>query len=226
MARIAATKIHCRRGNALMLAVLILLSLTAVGVISVQLTNTDLLVSGNLTRSSQADSVGRAGAAHGMVLVGVNPGYFIQAFSQWRTNQFGGAAAGVTKTKELGGNILRSSTSDPDPTNNPDPLGDNLQVESSNNATAHMPKVEFGAGCANVKQEVAYDVKATVISESRATEGQSTKADICFTTLDFNARGGIPTAQQPAATTLEQEDTVVVRNRARGMAGPLQCRVR
>lgn len=226
MSRKKTATLRRRRGNALMLAVLILLSLTAVGVISVQLTNTDLLVSGNLTRAWQADSVGRAGAIHGTVLVGINPGFFLNAFAKWRMNEFSGAAAGFRQTRELGGTILRSSTADDDPTNNPDPLGDDPNVATPNSATSHMPKVEFGAGCANVKQEVAYDVKVTVIGETRATEGQSTKADICFSVLDFNSRGGIPTAKQPAVTTLEQEDTVIVRNRARGIAGPAQCRVR
>jgi hypothetical protein len=226
MSRKKTTTLRGRRGNALMLAVLILLSLTAVGVISVQLTNTDLLVSGNLTRAWQADSVGRAGAIHGAVLVGINPGFFLNAFAKWRINEFGGAGAGFRQTRELGGTILRFSTADDDPTNNPDPLGDNPETATPDTATSHMPKVEFGAGCANVKQEVAYDVKATVISESRAAMGQSTKADICFTTLDFNSRGGIPTAMQPASTTLDHEDTVIVRNRARGLAGPAQCRVR
>jgi Tfp pilus assembly protein PilX len=61
------------RGNALVLAVLILMVLSSVGVVSVQLTNTDLAASGNLVAAFQAHAAGEAGMLHGVGRVGASP---------------------------------------------------------------------------------------------------------------------------------------------------------
>jgi Tfp pilus assembly protein PilX len=61
------------RGNALVLAVLILMVLSSVGVVSVQLTNTDLAASGNLVAAFQAHMAGEAGMLHGVARVGASP---------------------------------------------------------------------------------------------------------------------------------------------------------
>ncbi len=51
-------------GNALILSVMILLALTTVGLISVQRTNTDLMVAGNIVRSGQTQLACEAGLHH------------------------------------------------------------------------------------------------------------------------------------------------------------------
>jgi Tfp pilus assembly protein PilX len=61
------------QGNALILAVLILMVLSSVGAISIQLTNTDLAASGNLVAASQAHAAGEAGMLHGVARLGNRP---------------------------------------------------------------------------------------------------------------------------------------------------------
>lgn len=203
------------RGNALVLAVLILLALTSVGVIAVQRTNTDLMSAGNLVRASQAYSAGEAGMAHGMGRVGELPNKYVEALQN--ANMSSGTTSRVIE-------VAQFSTAIPDP--------------SGAGAQNYLPVLAADATPGNVepaervRQDTAYVVDAFWLSEVKGMAGYDADGSGCMQVFDFNAQGGIPTradeeVRNAAGTgTLDRSDTVVVRVRARAMAGPIACQLR
>ncbi len=211
-----------RQGNALVLAVLVLLALTSVGIIAVQRTNTDLMSAGNLVRASQAYSAGEAGMSHGLGRVGELPNKCVDDI-----HAINMTAGTTTRTIE----VARFSTSIPNPTL--------LMAEGTGQGSNHyLPLVAADANPGNetaserVRQDTAYLVDAFWLSEVKGMAGYDADGSGCMQTFDFNALGGIPTmageeVSNPAGTgTMNRMDTVVVRVRARALAGPTPCRLR
>ena len=211
-----------RRGNALVLAVLVLLALTSVGIIAVQRTNTDLMSAGNLVRATQAYSAGEAGMSHALGRVGELPNNYVDALH--RSNMISGTTARVIE-------VARFSTAIPNPTV--------ATVPDSGEGSSHYLPVladAFAPGgitaAERVRQDMAYLVNAYWLSEVKGMAGYDADGSGCMQVFDFNALGGIPSMAQEAVRdatgtgTMDRMDTVVVRVRARAMAGPIACQLR
>ena len=203
----------CRsiRGNALILSVLILLALTSVGLVSVQRTNTDLMVAANLVRAKQAHLAGEAGTAYSLVLTGVTL-YDIVFQMQERNRGAVGEIASVDHSWALSD----FSTAIPDPTG----LGQDKHIPTVAPPAAVEPSV------ARIRQDWAFLANIVHVGENKGMLGNSVDSNICFQTYDFNTTGAIPTAdEQTVQQTIDNADSLVVRNRARAMVGPGECAI-
>ena len=201
--------LNANSGNALVLAVLILLSLTSVGLVSVQRTNTDLLVAGNVARSTQAFLGSDAGMRHGLMVVGPTPQLYVSAVTMERT--LGGTAA----NNDLSFPVVDSTTAAA-----AIPLA-NVQTPLTENLW--MSAVDNNIELARIQQDVAFRVTSIWVNELKGLAGNSLDVDICHEVYDFNALGGIPTRIESVDQTMQQTDTVVVNSRARALTGPIQC---
>jgi len=213
-----AIQIASDRGNALVLAVLILLALTSVGVVSIHRTNMDLQVTGNVVRSMQAQIAGEAGADHGLGLVGSIPDQTQRQMSRDRDLALGhtGITSGpldrpnLTMTREQ----LAFSSAVPDP--------------AGADVTQHLPVVSGANSLARTRQDVAYRMSVTYLGKTEAEQGWGI-GEVCHFIYDFNSKGGIPSAQEPVDISLPPDlanscpDTVIIRARARAAAGPVPC---
>ena len=83
-----------------------------------------------------------------------------------------------------------------------------------------------------IRQDAAYLVDAFWLSEVKGMAGYDADGSGCMQVFDFNALGGIPTMEEEDVSnaagtgTMDRMDTVVVRVRARAMAGPIACQLR
>lgn len=193
---IIRTHLARRSGNALVLAVLLLLAMTSVGLVSVQRTNSDLQVASNVVRASQAQMAGEAGVSHAMADV--------------RKHLFDYMFQLRQKTKpEL--DTKAQSTA--------------LVGDDANNIPFVFPG-SAGASeqeAALMAQSVAYKVDGLGVDEIQDMPGFEV-GEMCFEVFDFNSQGGMPTKQgETINDTLTQANTVVVRYRARVVVGPNQC---
>lgn len=208
-------------GNALVLAVLILLALTSVGVVSIQRTNMDLMVTGNVVRAMQARTGGEAGTVHGLGLVGSKPHEYVGRLEAQRLMALGAsgvnAPAGVGSSIQLSQKVFAYSSAVPDP--------------AGVDRAQHLPVVAGGNSLARKRQDIAYDLGVVYVGYSKGWPGYDVDADICHDKFDFNARGGIPGGIETVVQTLPDmgginpicTDTVIVENRARAVAGPVRC---
>lgn len=210
------------RGNALVLAVLILLALTSVGVVSINRTNMDLLVAGNVVRSMQAQMGGAAGAEHGLGIVGAQPDRAARDIGRNRDlalghsgiTQTGDDSPGLTLTKEQ----FSYSTAVPDP--------------SGTGIGYHLPVVSGLNPLARMRQDIAYNLSITFLYPDENAPGWGTDGKICHHSYDFNSWGGVPsktelvteTLPDPNATCPPFNDSVTVEFRARGVVGPVPCK--
>jgi hypothetical protein len=236
-------RIRAESGNAMVLAALILLTLTSVGLVAVQQTHSGLMGAGNVSRATQAGLAGDAGIAHTIALLGSRPDNWTRAVEQMRNLLMSGGGQFTDWTGEvhdassrLGMTILQRSTSIPDP--------------AGVGQRHHLPSINWADAGARIQQDVAYDGKLIWIKEVRGMAGWEAEGDRCFETFDVNSRGGIPNGVEQVFDTLCPDDvmsvcasdadctapatcqvgrcvcvlnTVVVENRARSLAGPVNC---
>jgi hypothetical protein len=232
--------LQAERGNALLLSVLILMSLTAVGILSVQRTNTDLMVSGNVSRSMQAGMAGEAGLFHSLGLLGGRPQDYTKGISEakhsYESQKQGGVGTNFAAFNAGIGTVPACSNFGDSPGFFKDvvcyssalPAVDpkhSLSVVQPNPPTA----------MARMIQDLAYDGEAMWLKETKSTPGNEIGSEICYEVFDVSARGGIPTQLEPAlnsgagGTLCDRTnpncvaETVVVENRARTLTGPVQC---
>jgi hypothetical protein len=220
-----------RSGNALVLALFILLSLTAVGVVGVQRTNTELMVAGNVSRTLMAGSGADAAMLNSMGLLGRDPIRYAlgtketRAHSQKGLASMGAAIGGIssqvatcrplTDALRLGMDITCRSSALPDPSLEPG---------------HYLPVVDDGSPTARLLQQMVYDGEVVWIGEIQGTAGNQVDAKLCFQFFDVNVRGTIPSRQGDIATTLCPPDdaaciqeALVIRGRSRMLVGPTPC---
>jgi hypothetical protein len=190
------THLARREGNALVLAVLLLLTMTSVGLVSVQRTNSDLQVASNVVRASQAQMAGEAGISHSMADVRAHLFDYMFQLRQ--------------KTKpELDTKAQSTALTTDDAANIP------YVFPSSASASEKE--------AALLSQSVAYKVDGLGVNEIQDMPGFEV-GEMCFEVFDFNSQGGMPTKLgETVDNTLTQTNTVVVRYRARVVVGPNQC---
>jgi hypothetical protein len=215
-------KITADTGNALVLAVLILLALTSVGIVSIQRTNMDLLVAGNVVQSFQAQMAGEAGADHGLGQVGAMPDRSARQLKRNRDLALG--HTGITQTAGDNPNLTLTAEQFAFSSAVPDPSGADIGQ--------HLPVISGANPVARSRQDVAYRLGITYLYRSENQPGWSS-GEVCYYGYDFNALGGVPSTLEPVNTTLPPatvlcpptySDTVVVQTRARAMAGPVPCK--
>lgn len=100
---------------------------------------------------------------------------------------------------------------------------------STNTTTAakHIPVVEGGSSVARLRQEMAYESESRWLIEIKGMVGNSASENICHHLYEVEARGAIPTKpDQTMQQIINEMGTVVVRNRARVLAGPAPCVLR
>lgn len=209
------------RGNALVLAVLILLALTSVGVVSINRTNMDLLVAGNVVRSMQAQLGGEAGTEHGLGLVGAMPDKSSRDIKRNRDLAMG--HSGVTQTADDDPNLTLTKEQFAYSTAVPDPSGAGIGQ--------HLPVVSGLNPLARSRQDIAYNLSITFLYPNENAPGWGTDGKICHYSYDFNSWGGVPSKSELLSDTLPDpyapcppyRDSVTVEFRARGVVGPVPC---
>ncbi len=206
-------------GNALVLAVLILLSLTSVGIIGVQRTNTELMVAGNVTRAGQAGAASEAGMMHAMGIVGGKGYEFTALLKKQRIDAMSSTEDIEGATLRLGRDVVLRSTAIPE-----EDGGEQLFIA-----------VDSDIEINRIRQDIAYQSESIYIDEIQGSPGSDVDSDVCQYIFDFMARGGIPNSIESVEDTLCignsevwggtecKRDTVVVESRARAIVGPMQC---
>jgi hypothetical protein len=190
------------RGNALILAVFLLLTMTSIGVVAVQRTNSDLLVAGNLVQATQSYLIGEAGTNHAVTLAGASP---FKLFAAIRDSR------GATGTGPKRANIPG--------------MGGGLATLNKDTAMRIPVFDEAADPKVRKQQESAYTVMAIFSKdkEQGGVAGNDVNLDICFYYYDLHARGLIPKKEGTIKEMLEQTDSVIVGNRARIFVGPMKC---
>lgn len=202
------------RGNALVLSVLMLVTLSSVGVLSIQHTNTDLMVSGNLMRVAKNElaTENAIGLANANLRESVSQELETPFDKQRRSSvKQGNLNDGSLNQTGLAGQ-LRYSTADPGPSDN-------------NDGTWFLPVVA-PADLSNqvlVDQGMAFQVTYyPVVKSNTLLPGNSTDLGLCYMMVDVEADGATPTGFQYAEDTLNGE-VVLVKSRSRVIAGPVRC---
>jgi hypothetical protein len=220
---------------------LILLTMTAVGLISVHRTNTDLLVAGNVSRMSQASIASDAGLFETLGLVGWQPGQYARLLASRRTL---GLLPSQSITLPSGSWVV--PTCDPLDENNDNTLDSgsmrmalSVTCRSSRQpdptgagAKRYLPTLDLAGAKGLEAQNAAYEVEAIFIKQTGSdTAGNSTQNVVCYQTWDYSSRGGVPSREADVMTSLcEREnpscrpDGVVTESRSRAVSGPLPCK--
>lgn len=212
------------RGNALLLSVMILLTLTAVGIMGVMRTNTELMVAGNVARSMQAGLAAEAGLFHALGLVREQGDGYLKAIQAQNAKE----QRPFTDTSTL-------AVSTCEPVVGTAEKGLNVACRSSAlavpNVNHHLPVVQPDPALeiARLNQDLAYDSRIIPLSTTDMP-GYETTTGICFRITDFSARGGTPTRRENYSSTLCPRndaacvaETVVIESRARAVVGPTQA---
>jgi hypothetical protein len=203
-----------RRGNALILSVFLLLVLTSLGIVSMQRTRTDLIVSGNQAQADSTNAASQSGIAYGLYIA-MNQLASIKSQVQ--------NTGGVSQPVWLGG----ESTA----------IAAGAQQGPSVGVSQHLPIVvptnTTYLPLAVMQQKFAFDVMALPLGRSIQVAGNGVD-QFCSEIWDVDARGGIPVNPgDTLATTLgpsndfyaypANSNTLIVRNRARAIFGPTKC---
>ena len=182
------------KGNALVLAVLLLLAMTSVGLVSVQRTNSDLQVAGNVVRSVQAQMAGESGISRFMADLRKNLYFYLF---------------------DLKGKLK--------PELDPQLKSTAMTADVNQCAPIVLPSDVAEQEAAQTVQGLAYKVEGIGVDEISDMPGYEV-GEVCFEVFDFNAEGGMPSRQgETVDETLAGSNTVVVRYRARVVVGPTKC---
>jgi hypothetical protein len=95
---------------------------------------------------------------------------------------------------------------------------------NTTDTTRHIPVVAGDSSLARLSQEMAYESWSRFQAQEEGKPGYQVGSDVCHYLYDIEARGAIPTkADQTMQQIIDEMGTVVVRNRARVLAGPAPC---
>jgi len=192
------TAVRSGRGNALVLAALILLSVTAVGVVSVQHTNTDLMAAGNLAQASKAGMAAEVGMSQSQALLGRYATCYTAIIDDIKKKMFKGLT---------GYTAVDCSGEDQKATKN---LSILMVERSSAETVARYRLSNLGnQPLARRQQDIAYDGEIFWIGEINGmpgfqVEGSSSSggSSLCFQVYDVMARGGVPSIGEKVSETL------------------------
>jgi hypothetical protein len=182
----------------MVLATLILLSLTAVGVMSVQHTNTDLMSSGNLAQASKAAMAADVGMNQSRALLGDQATCYTWIINKMKTEHYKGNTAAMLED---------CSGEDKHATENESLLLIERTTVSPV-ADYHLSTVMGGVPIARLQQDMAYDGEIYFIKEIDGIPGWQVEGSgaggsaLCFQIYDIRSRGGIPTQGETTAQTL------------------------
>ncbi|MBN2493541.1 MAG: hypothetical protein JXR96_03025 [Deltaproteobacteria bacterium] len=195
---------EARRGNAMILAVLMLLALTSVGILAVERTNTDLLAAGNVIRAERAELAGEASMAQGLALLSRDAQRLIFELEQRNV-------AGLTTVRTA--KLLAMSTAVTDPAN-----------VDKDRFMSYISPASGSEVLARKAQDMAMESEYHFVDERKDVRGSDVDANICNYVVDINGVGGIPSRSgQSPEDALNASDSVVVEVRGRGLVGPAPC---
>ncbi len=196
-----------RRGNALILSVLMLLALTSVGLVSVQQTSADLMVAGNWGQALKGQLTAEAGLSYAMEVSGALLNPMVNLIQLQRRDG---------SRKEQGMTVVSSSTADPDPLSFAD-------------ETDPLPVVDPGGiegTIAKRSQQMAVRVDSRFVMERADVRKTETDSDICYMMFDLHAKAGSPSSDsENLADSLDPDNSrsIIVEFNSRILSGPTQC---
>lgn len=209
---------HGRSGNALLLSVLILLALSAVGIMSVRQTTAELNMSGNMARTVQGLTSAEEAINRTMELLSdarLQESLFNMA--SYRNNPCAQYLLVATTANSAG--VLCSQIHD---TGGATPV-----------AVGALPR--FNVGDAMLNQlafrtlAMAFQVRAVwAPPEVKGMAGFDVTKDICHEMFDLTATAAMPSdSAEPVSTTLnaQQSRSLVVRFVGRIVGGPVRCMI-
>ncbi|RME24263.1 MAG: hypothetical protein D6806_09900 [Deltaproteobacteria bacterium] len=202
-------RLRSKRGNALLVSVLLLLSLTAVGLVSMSRTGADLSVSGNVLRAGQAWQVAEAGNLHTLAYVRK---YLWEVVTKL---QIVGRQNVTSGMQALSGVKMFTTSS------------------STSSTVKHLPFLNPGGTAEQIErahslQAAAYSVTAMPVAslERRDVPGFETE-EICFEVFEMDARAAKPASStEDINTTLDPSSRHVTKARLRAVLGPFKCQLR
>lgn len=186
-----------RSGNAMVLAALILLALTSVGVVSVQHTNTDLMAAGNQSQASKAGTAAQVGMDQSKSLLGDQAVCYTWVINDKKKEN----AKGNT-----GYTVLDCAGENQEASPNASMLL--LQRSTVSPAAQYHLSTVGGSGLARLQQDIAYDGEIFHVDENSGLPGWQVEgaggggSALCFQVYDIKARGGIPTIGEAPDETL------------------------
>lgn len=184
--------LHARTGNAMVLAALILLALTSVGLVSVQQTNTGLMSAGNIVRANAAGQAADAAINHTMFVMGTDGEYWMRFLALLKDEETRNPGSGTPFTDATGEVHLANTA-----------MSMSLMKRSSGEVGNNVMAVVNGATPeSRMQQDIAYDGEIYWIEEVKGMAGWQTDADWCFQMIDVRSRGGIPNGLEATHTTL------------------------
>jgi hypothetical protein len=198
---------RARRGNALILSVLMLLALTSVGLVSVQQTSADLMVAGNWGQALGGSLTAEAGLSYAMEVSGALLNPMLNLLSLER---------GEGTRTEQGMTVVSSSTADPNPLSYAD-------------GTDPLPVVDPGGiegPIARRSQQMAVRVDSRFVKELSDVRGAETDSNICYLMFDLHAKAGRPSIDsEPLADSLDPTNSrsIIVEFYSRILSGPTKC---
>jgi len=198
---------RARRGNALILSVLMLLALTSVGLVSVQQTSADLMVAGNWGQAVGGSLTAEAGLNYAMEVSGALLNPMVSLIQIQRKDG--------TRT-EQGMAVVSSSTADPDPLSYAD-------------GTDPLPVVDPGGiegPIARRSQQMAVRVDSRFVLERADVRETETDSNICYMMFDLHARAGSPSSDsEPLGDSLDPTNSrsIIVEFNSRILSGPTKC---
>ena len=213
----AERRMKGQRGNALVISMLTMLTMTSVGVVSIRLTNTDLMVAGNLVRSGQATQAAEAGLLLQMAKQEDRPhmpNNRIKSQRKGGSLSFGPDGEIITGSKEFINYTEAYSTEDPDPANSADKTEDLPVVDPAN----------LDSSVALMRQRMAFRTGVRYSGEVQEIPGNSLDGEVCYSVIDLQSTGAIPTVEKEKfQDTADNSASSPVEYRARTLVGPTRC---
>ncbi len=210
-------KMNGQRGNALIISMLTMLTMTSVGVISIRLTNTDLMVAGNLVRATQAGQASEAGILLELARHEDDANYAKRKITAQRSDgslDFGPDGEIVAASSKFSVASKAYSTEDPDPAD-PGDLNVDLPI---------VDPANLDSGIAQLRQRMAFQASTRHIGEVQEVPGNSLDSDVCYQVFDLASTGAVPTVENETfEVTLKKSESSPVEYRARVLVGPTQC---
>ncbi len=196
-----------RGGNALVLSVLLLLSLTSIGLIAMKRTGSDLAVSGNVVRANQTWQAGEAGARQTLAHMRK---YLWHELVNMQITGRQAATMSQQAIEEIKSFTTAGAAVNPD----------HLPVLDPTNAADDT----IGRSL----QAIAYRVNLLPLAslERHDMAGFETE-NICFEVFEMNSQSGVPNSlNEPIDETMSGKKSVVTGSRMRAVIGPFKCQLR
>lgn len=203
--------IRSRRGNALVLTLLIMSALGSLGFLAAQRVGTDLAVVGHLSRMTQIQGTSDMGMVFTFAYLTQNPTQTVAYLDIQRRG--GDASLGIAASNAMN---LTTGTVSATGTTQQNRMA--LLLPASSNALRFVP-------LARAAHQVAHDSRIYYLKETSNKAGNAVNSGICYTWFDVNSRGWAP--RLDGADLTSNPETLglpLITSRSRVSVGPMPCR--